>query len=48
MHKCNNLPLLYSFIGDLIVDGHAKAEICRRHFVKWQVMICFLTMQLLD
>ena len=39
MHICKNLPLLYSFVGDFTDDGHAKAEICKRHIVKWHMIV---------
>ena len=42
-----NLPLFYFFGEDQSDNNLAKTETCRRHTVKWQ-MIVLLTMQLLE
>lgn len=39
-HLEQNLPLSYSFVGDLTDEGSAKAETCRRHITKWQMIVC--------
>jgi len=34
VHLKQNLPLSYSFVGDVLDDGSAKAETCRMHIIK--------------